>query len=98
MIEIKIDRTTLEGHVNLIGVGDTLLSPAEADLILADRPPHPDLQAHANMPDDTRLWAALQEASGGTWFGCVYDVDRIIAVLKAGTEALKMAQTEVSQP
>ena len=31
---------------------------------------------HGELPDDTRLWAALQQASGGTWGGCVYDVDR----------------------
>lgn len=35
----------------------------------------------AGMPDDTRLWAALQRASGGTWSGCVYDVDVIAASL-----------------
>ena len=40
------------------------------------------------LPDDTRLWAALQQASGGTWGGCVYDVDRIIEVVAAGVEAL----------
>ena len=43
---------------------------------------------HAELPDDTRLWAALQQASGGTWGGCVYDVDRIIEVIGAGVEAL----------
>jgi hypothetical protein len=40
-----------------------------------------DLQAHPNLPDDTRLWAALQHVSGGTWGGCVYDADSIIARL-----------------
>ena len=29
------------------------------------------------LPAQTRLWAALQEASGGTWGGCVFDVDAI---------------------
>jgi hypothetical protein len=33
------------------------------------------------MPEDTRLWAALQQAGGGTWGGCVYDVDEIIQKL-----------------
>ena len=28
-----------------------------------------------------RLWAALQQVGGGTWGGCVYDVDAIIAAL-----------------
>jgi hypothetical protein len=32
------------------------------------------------------LWAALQQASGGVWSGCVYDVDRIIALLEAGSK------------
>jgi hypothetical protein len=44
--------------------------------------PDPDL------PDDTRLWAALQEVSGGIWGGCVYDVDKILNVLAAGIQAL----------
>ena len=33
------------------------------------------------LPDDTRLWAALQLASGGTWAGCVYDPDKIASLL-----------------
>ena len=44
--------------------------------------------ADEKLPDDTRLWAALQNASGGTWAGCVYDVDRIIELLEAGKRAL----------
>jgi xylonate dehydratase len=88
MIEIVIDRAALEGHINLVGVGDSELSPEEAADLLESRTPHPDLHLHPHLPDDTRLWAALQEASGGTWAGCIYDVDQIIRVLKAGTEAL----------
>jgi hypothetical protein len=30
----------------------------------------------------------LQQASGGTWAGCVYDVDRIIEIIRAGMSAL----------
>ena len=33
---------------------------------------------------DTRLWAALQEVSGGTWGGSVFDVDAILRVIEAG--------------
>jgi len=40
------------------------------------------------LPDDTRLWAALQDACGGTSGGCVYDVDTIIETLEAGKKAL----------
>ena len=39
------------------------------------------------LPDDTRLWAALQRASGGTWGGCVYDVDPIIAARRGAVDA-----------
>ena len=47
------------------------------------------LRAHAGLPADTRLWAALQAASGGPWAGCIYDVDRIIDVIEAGLSALE---------
>ena len=39
---------------------------------------------HPALPDDTRLWAALVQASGGVWGGCVYDVDAIVAQLARG--------------
>jgi dihydroxyacid dehydratase/phosphogluconate dehydratase len=92
LIEIVIDRVRLEGRVDLVGAGDQALTPLEAGAVLAERPAHPDLGPHPDLPDDTRLWAALQEAGGGAWAGCVYDVDRIIRVLKAGTRALSAAQ------
>jgi putative YjhG/YagF family dehydratase len=81
-IRIVIDRNTLEGSVDLVGDGSGELSPEAAARILAERPPHPDLSPDPQLPDDTRLWAALQQASGGTWGGCVFDVDRIITQLK----------------
>lgn len=93
LIEIIIDRNTLEGHVNLIGTLEGELSPDQATQLLAIREPHADLRPHPMLPDDTRLWAALQEVSGGTWAGCVYDVDRIIEVLKAGVKALEHKET-----
>jgi putative YjhG/YagF family dehydratase len=92
IVEISIDRARLEGQINLVGVDGKELSPEEAVRLLDSRPPHPDLHLHPHLPDDTRLWAALQEASGGTWAGCVYDVDRVIRVLKAGMEALAEEQ------
>jgi hypothetical protein len=55
--------------------------------VLASRAARSDLAAHALLPADTRLWAALQRAGGGTWKGCVYDVDRIVSALEAGREA-----------
>jgi hypothetical protein len=47
-----------------------------------------DLAPDPALPADTRLWAALQEVSGGTWGGSVYDVEKILEVLAAGRQAL----------
>jgi len=89
LIEIEIDRIGLEGQVNLVGTADAPeLSPPEAAAVLDQRPPHPELAADAKIPDDTRLWGALQQVGGGTWGGCVYDVDRIVQALDAGARAL----------
>jgi hypothetical protein len=56
--------------------------------LLAERAAHPGLAPHAALPEDTRLWAALQRASGGTWAGCIYDVAKIVAALEARLAAL----------
>jgi dihydroxyacid dehydratase/phosphogluconate dehydratase len=82
LIEIIVDRGTLAGSINLVGVGETLFGPEEGARLLAARPPRPDLAPDPDLPDDTRLWAALQNASGGTWGGCVYDVDAILSRLQ----------------
>jgi hypothetical protein len=76
-----IDRRALSGSVNLVGTEGHHLEPAGAQALLDGRERHPGLAPHAQLPDDTRLWAALQRVSGGTWGGCVYDVERIIAAL-----------------
>jgi len=73
-IEITIDRNNLHGTVNLIGPDQTA---AGGDRLLAERGPRPDLAPDPRLPADTRIWAALQNASGGTWGGCVYDVEAI---------------------
>jgi len=88
-IRIVIDRNKLEGSVDLVGDGSGEFGPEEGARVLAARPPHPDLSPDPNLPDDTRLWAALQQVSGGTWSGCVYDVDRILEIFAAGDRALK---------
>ncbi|RPI97004.1 MAG: YjhG/YagF family D-xylonate dehydratase, partial [Chloroflexi bacterium] len=95
-IEIVINRDTLEGSINLVSAGGRDLSPLEADQLLAERSPHPDLHVHPKLPDDSRLWAALQQASGGTWNGCVYDVERIAAVIEVGLTALAQADMSMS--
>jgi len=84
-IEIVIDRTALHGTVNLIGEGDERFSAEEGTRRIAARSPRPDLAPHPDLPDDTRLWAALVQASGGIWAGCVYDTDSILAKLSQGT-------------
>lgn len=88
LIEIIIDRNRLEGSINAIGVD------------LDAREPHPALAPDPRLPGDTRLWAALQQASGGSWGGCVYDVDRIVRLLEAGERALRESEppAEVNSP
>ena len=88
IIQIEVDRIRLEGRVDLVGDGQRHFTPQEGAALLAMRVPHPDLAADPRLPDDTRLWAALQSVSGGVWRGSVYDVDRIIQALEAGKQAL----------
>ncbi len=85
LIEIIVDRNNLTGTVNLITEEG---GAAEGDRILAARPTPTTLAADPLLPADSRLWAALQDVSGGTWAGAVYDVEKIIAVLEAGKKAL----------
>jgi hypothetical protein len=74
--------------VDLVGEGERRFGPEEGTRVLARRPPRPDLAPDPQLPADTWLWAALQRAGGGTWGGCVYDVDAIVAALdKAGGPA-----------
>ncbi len=87
-VEILIDTVNLTGSLNLIGHGGQRYDAAEGARVLASRTPHPDIAADERLPADTRLWAALQNVSGGTWGGCVYDVDRILELLEAGKRAL----------
>ncbi len=86
VIRIEIDRNTNTGNVNFVGEGEKRFNPEEGVRILAARPLRADLAANPNLPDDTRLWAALQQASGGTWGGCVFDAGRIVEALRAGRE------------
>jgi putative YjhG/YagF family dehydratase len=87
-IRIIVDRDRLEGTIDLVGDEQREFGPEEGSRVLAQRPPRGDLRHDASLPDDTRLWAALQRVSGGPWAGCVYDVERIIRVLAAGEKAL----------
>ncbi len=80
-IRIVIDRNRLEGSVDLVGEGERTFDPVDGARVLAQRAPRPDLAPDPNLPADTRLWAALQAVSGGTWGGCVYDVEAIVGRL-----------------
>jgi hypothetical protein len=66
-----------------------MFDSGEAERVLAARPMGSSIKPDDRLPDDTRLWAALQAASGGAWAGCVYDVERIIRLLEAGRQASK---------
>jgi len=85
LIRIEIDRNRLEGRIDLVGHGRETFGSEVGAGVLAARPPRPDLAPDPDLPDDTRLWAALQQAGGGTWGGCVYDVDAILEKLRGAT-------------
>jgi xylonate dehydratase len=85
LVQIVVDRLRLEGRVDLIGSQGRTFGAEEGARVLAARAPRPDLAPDPGLPDDTRLWAALQQAGGGAWGGCVYDVDAIMAALKTGS-------------
>ena len=85
LVQIVVDRLRLEGSVDLIGAEGRTFGAEEGARVLAARAPRPDLAPDPGLPDDTRLWAALQQAGGGAWGGCVYDVDAIVAALKTGS-------------
>lgn len=81
-IRIVIDRHNLQGSVDLVGDVSREFTPEEAARELASRPPHPDLAPDPLLPAETRLWAALQQFGGGTWGGCVFDVEAIVRKLE----------------
>ncbi|MBI1373045.1 MAG: YjhG/YagF family D-xylonate dehydratase [Phycisphaera sp.] len=82
IIQIEIDRVNLTGSIDLIGHADDIHDEHWGTRELQQRPQRPDLKPDPHLPADTRLWALLQQASGGTWGGCVYDVDAIAERLK----------------
>jgi putative YjhG/YagF family dehydratase len=76
-IRIVIDRGQMTGTVDLVGEGEQRFSAEEGAIVLAARRSREDLAPHPDLPADTQLWAILQNTSGGTWGGCVYDVDAV---------------------
>ncbi|HEX4808738.1 MAG TPA: YjhG/YagF family D-xylonate dehydratase [Bryobacteraceae bacterium] len=89
LIEVIVDQKRLEGSINLVGIKGKPISAEEGTRVLAQRKPRPDLRPDPALPNDTRLWAALQDISGGSWGGSVYDVDSILRVIEAGKRALQ---------
>lgn len=66
-VRVRVDTKSLEGSVDYLGDYSEL----------EKRSLNPCINVHPDLPDDTRIWAALQNASGGSWGGCVYDADAI---------------------
>ena len=97
-IEIVIDRKNLTGTVDFVGTLNGTMSAEVAGQLLAERGPRHDLAPHPELPDDTRLWAALVQASGGIWAGCVYDVDAILARLESKTAPITSTRLERVEP
>ena len=79
---------TLEGSLNFVGEAGVDAGVEAGTRMLERRRAAPDLAPDPKLPDDTRLWAALQDVSGGTWGGSVYDVDAILEVIAAGKRAM----------
>jgi dihydroxyacid dehydratase/phosphogluconate dehydratase len=82
-LRVIVDRERLDASIDLV-VPDESGADVPANALMALRTPHPDLAPDPDLPDATRLWAALQNASGGVWGGCVYDTDSILTALKNG--------------
>ncbi len=80
-IRIVVDQNQLAGTVDLVATAEHKLTAEAASRLLAEREPHPDLRPDPQLPADTKLWAALQAVGGGTWGGCVYDVEAIIRAI-----------------
>jgi xylonate dehydratase len=92
LISIEIDTRNLTGTLNFVGRLEERVTPEAGAEILAARDPNPAVAPDPDLPDDTRIWALLQQAGGGTWGGCVYDAESIAKVIAAGTLALAAAE------
>ncbi len=92
LVSIVIARNELVGFVNFMGEiaadgSERLYTPEEGAAVLAARPSRSDLRPDPDLPAETRLWAALQGVGGGTWGGCVYDVERIIGAIGSAVDS-----------
>ncbi len=92
LIEVIVDQISLQGSINFVGEAGVRVSAEEAERILSTRPLRADLAPDQALPPETRLWAALQQVSGGSWGGCVFDVEEILRVLNQGRETERQAR------
>src|SRR5258708_20847227 len=98
LIRIVIDRAKLEGTVDLVGDSTGDHGPQWGTAELAARAPRPDLAPDPALPADTRLWAALQHASGGVWGGRGHDPESIIRQPAGAKEYLQRRFAPEEQP
>ena len=82
VIRIEVDQNENTGALNLVGAEGERFASDEGENLLASRKSRVDLKPHESLPLDTKLWASLQAYSGGTWGGCVYDVEAVLEQLK----------------
>lgn len=88
LIQIVVDRVNLTGTIDFVGEDGNNIGVEAGTRLLAQRP-FPELHADPKLPEDTKLWATLQQVGGGTWGGCVYDVEEICRTIAAGLRVLK---------
>lgn len=91
IIEITVDRNTLSATVDFTGERSERFTASEGARRLAMRSLRADLKPHDAMTDDTRLWAALVQVSGGVWGGCVYDAEAVLSQLGRAAKAQELA-------
>ena len=89
LITIEINTVKLSGSINLVGENSIEHGIDWGSNQLETRQIPKDLKPHPELPDDSKLWAALQSASGGTWGGCVFDVESIVKAISAGKEIIE---------
>jgi len=93
-VRIVIDRNEIKGSIDLIGAEPGCPGPEAGARLLAQRSTRSDLAPNPALPTDTKLWAALQQASGGTWAGCVYDPEKIVGLLTKACQPAKICSPE----
>jgi len=81
-VRIVVDRVNLDGSIDMVGTAGAMLGAEGGARVLAGRRTRPDLAPDPDLPAETRVWAALHQVSGGTWGGCVYDAEAILAAVQ----------------